>query len=130
MTTPTEMTKEFQRLAGEASAGRLIIEYDAAERCARWCDDYVTDLRRLVARTQNLVSVDSFGKLTSAIALGKKFNDLALGGAGTGSYADAATKHIEVIEAMADMYRKAGAAYQACDEQTQAAIKAKTNNLG
>ncbi|WP_157224935.1 hypothetical protein [Nocardia thailandica] len=130
MTNPATMVQELQRLAGEASAGRLIIEFDAAERCARWCDDYARELRILSTRSRGLVRRDSFGNLTSAKALAQKFSDLADGGANSGSYSEAARQHIEVIEAMADMHRKAGAAYQACDEQTQAAIKAKTNNLG
>ncbi|MGW5573826.1 hypothetical protein ACWEVD_21750 [Nocardia thailandica] len=130
MTTPTGMAQEFARLAGEAQAGRLVIEFDAAERCAKWCDDYANELRSLTRRAQGLVNVDSFGSLNSAKTLGQKFYDLATGGAGTGSFTQATAEHIKVIEAMADMYRKAGAAYQACDAATQAAIKAKTNDLG
>ncbi|MFD3463472.1 hypothetical protein ACFWVM_27485 [Nocardia fluminea] len=126
---PNELAKNFQDLAGDATAGRLIIEYDAAERCAKWCDDYKADLQALAYRTQSMVAVDSFGTLNSARSLGKKFVDLAEGGAGSGSYADAATQHIEVLTAMADMYRKAGAAYKNCDEATQLAVKQQTNKL-
>ncbi|MFD3747901.1 hypothetical protein [Nocardia sp. NPDC058633] len=126
---PNDMAKEFQTMAGEAAAGRLIIEYDAAERCAKWCDEYIKDLQNLAGRTQQMVAVDSFGILNSAKTLAKKFADLAEGGAGSGSYADAATQHIEILTAMADMYRKAGAAYKNCDEATQLAIKQQTNKL-
>ncbi|MEV6658476.1 hypothetical protein [Nocardia fluminea] len=126
---PNELAKNFQDLAGDATAGRLIIEYDAAERCAKWCDDYKADLQALAYRTQSMVAVDSFGTLNSARSLGKKFVDLAEGGAGSGSYADAAAQHIEVLTAMADMYRKAGAAYKNCDEATQLAVKQQTNKL-
>ncbi|MFE1594480.1 hypothetical protein [Nocardia sp. NPDC058705] len=126
---PNELATTFQGLAGQAAAGQLIIEFDAAERCAKWCDAYITDLRGLALRTQSMVLVDSFGDLNSATTLGKKFADLAEGGPGTGSYADAVTKHIEILTAMADMYRKAGAAYKNCDEATQATIKQQTNKL-
>ncbi|MFE3320393.1 hypothetical protein [Nocardia sp. NPDC059195] len=126
---PNDLATNFQSMAGEAAAGRLIIEYDAAERCAKWCDAYIADLRALSLRTQSMVLADSFGSLNSAKALGKKFADLAEGGPGTGSYADAATQHIEILTAMADMYRKAGAAYKNCDEATQLAIKQQTNKL-
>ncbi|MFE3546008.1 hypothetical protein ACFXK0_23860 [Nocardia sp. NPDC059177] len=121
--------QEFKTLAGEAAAGRLIIEADAAERCAKWCDDYIADLRILSQRTRRMVDVDSFGDLGSASKLGQKFSDLADGGEGSGSYLDATTKHIEILTQMADMYRKAGAAYKNCDEATQLAIKQQTNKL-
>ncbi len=124
-----EMAAQFQTLASEATAGKLIIEYNAAENCAKWCDEYIKDLQVLAGRTQQMVYVDSFGDLDSSKALGKKFADLAEGGAGSGSYADAATQHIEILTAMADMYRKAGAAYKNCDEATQLAIKQQTNKL-
>ncbi|MFE3546001.1 hypothetical protein ACFXK0_23825 [Nocardia sp. NPDC059177] len=124
-----ELADHFKSLAGQAAAGNLIIEYDAAERCAKWCDDYINDLTALSNRTRQMVVVDSFGDLNSAKALGKKFLDLAEGGEGSGSYLDAATKHIEILTQMADMYRKAGAAYKNCDEATQLAIKQQTNKL-
>lgn len=124
-----KMADEFKSLAGKASAGELIIEYDTAERCAKWCDDYAADLRMLSGRTQRMVSIDSFGNLNSAKVLGKKFSDLAEGGEGTGSYLDAANKHIQILTQMADMYRKAGAAYKNCDEATQLAIKQQTNKI-
>ncbi|MGW4634003.1 hypothetical protein [Nocardia sp. NPDC004415] len=124
-----EAADQFKVLATQAAAGELIIEYEAAEKCAKWCDEYITDLRELSRRTQRMVLVDSFGDLNSAKALGKKFLDLAEGGEGTGSYLDAATKHIEILTQMADMYRKAGAAYKNCDEATQLAIKQQTNKI-
>lgn len=124
-----EMANKFQTLAGEAAAGRLIIEYTAAENCAKWCDEYIVSLQDLSNRTRRMVYVDSFGDLASAKKLAQKFADLAEGGEGTGSYLDAATKHIEILTQMADMYRKAGAAYKNCDEATQLAIKQQTNKI-
>ncbi|MFB7877672.1 hypothetical protein ACFC06_20685 [Nocardia sp. NPDC056064] len=124
-----EMADKFKTLAGEASSGQLIIEYAAATQCANLCDAYIADLTDLSNRTRQMVFVGSFGDLESSKALGKKFVDLAEGGEGTGSYLDAATKHIEILTQMADMYRKAGAAYQNCDEATQLAIKQQTNKL-
>ncbi|MFJ2665438.1 hypothetical protein ACIO14_13905 [Nocardia fluminea] len=129
MADTNETAKEFQRLAGEAAAGRLVIEYDAAERCAKWCDDYSFELATLSQRAKSMVFAESFGDLTSATKLGEKFATLAQGGPGTGSYTDAITKHQEILTAMADMYRKAGAAYKNCDEATQATIKQQTNKL-
>ncbi|MEU4812360.1 hypothetical protein AB0H20_24425 [Nocardia fluminea] len=129
MAEPHELTKQFQTLAGEAAAGRLVIEFDTAERCAKHCDNYISDLDRLKSRTQSMVNVGSFGSLGSATELGKKFANLAIGGPGTGSYSDAIRLHQEVLAAMADMYRKAGAAYKNCDEATQLAIKQQTNKL-
>ncbi|MFE3547023.1 hypothetical protein ACFXK0_29015 [Nocardia sp. NPDC059177] len=123
------MAQQFKTLAGEAAAGRLIIEYDAAERCAKWCEDYINDLNDLARRTQRMVTVDSFGDLNSAKALGRKFAELAEGGEGSGSYFDAARQHIEILTQMADMYRKAGAAYKNCDEATQLAIRNQSNKL-
>ncbi|MBF6353313.1 hypothetical protein IU449_01915 [Nocardia higoensis] len=129
MTTPSQLATEFQRLAGEAAAGRLIIEFDAAERCAKWCDEYIGNIRKSALHAQAAVRIDSFGNLTSASTLGQKFYDLANGAQGSGSFTDAMREHIAIIEAMADMYRKAGAAYQACDESTRQAIQQQTNQL-
>ncbi|MFD4457028.1 hypothetical protein [Nocardia sp. NPDC058480] len=129
MADTNEIAQRFQTLAGEAAAGCLIIEFDSAERCAKWCEDYIDDLNNLARRTQRMVTIDSFGNLDSAKALGKKFADLAEGGPGTGSYIDAARQHIEILTQMADMYRKAGAAYKNCDEATQIAIKQQANKL-
>ncbi|WP_156910243.1 hypothetical protein [Nocardia mangyaensis] len=129
MADANAVAKEFQTLAGEATAGRLIIEYDAAERCAKWCDEYSRDLDDLGRRAQLIVSIESFGNLRSASTLGDKFAKLANGGAGSGSYTDAIRQHQEILASMADMYRKAGAAYKDCDEATQLAIKQQTNNL-
>ncbi|KAF0847959.1 hypothetical protein [Nocardia caishijiensis] len=129
MAEANETAKEFQRLAGEAAGGRLIIEHDAAERCAKWCDDYITELDALSQRAKSMVFVDSFGDLNSAAELGDKFFQLAQGGPGSGSYTEAIRQHQEILKAMADMYRKAGAAFQACDEASQQAIKQQTNKL-
>ncbi|MBF6353311.1 hypothetical protein IU449_01900 [Nocardia higoensis] len=129
MTTPSKTVEELKRLAGEAESGRLVIELGAAERCAKYCDDYVSRLRILQRNSQEVMKVDSFGNLTSATTLGTKFQSLADGGEGSGSFTDAVVQHIAVIEAMADMYRKAGAAYQACDEATRQAIQQQTNEL-
>ncbi|GEM29815.1 hypothetical protein NN3_08220 [Nocardia neocaledoniensis NBRC 108232] len=129
MAAPNILAQQFQTLASEAAAGRLIIEVDAAERCAKLCEDYITDLNGLARRTQRMVTVDSFGDLNSAKELAKKFANLAEGGEGSGSYFDAARQHIEILTQMADMYRKAGAAYKNCDEATQLAIKQQTTTL-
>ncbi|MEV4154130.1 hypothetical protein AB0J48_14025 [Nocardia salmonicida] len=126
---PNELATEFQKLAGEATSGSLIIEFQAADNCAKLCDAYIADLQTLAGRTQRMVLADSFGDLNSATELGKKFANLAEGGPGSGSYAEAATQHIEILTAMADMYRKAGAAYKNCDEATQLAIKQQTNKI-
>lgn len=129
MADPHELTKQFQTLAGEAAAGRLVIESGAADKCAAHCDNYISELDQLKLRTQNMVQIGSFGKLDSAAKLAQKFAELADGGPGTGSYSDAIRQHQEVLAAMADMYRKAGAAYRDCDEATQLAIKQQTNKL-
>ncbi|MEU2034942.1 hypothetical protein [Nocardia amamiensis] len=122
MTDSAAMKQEFEYLAGEAAAGRLLIDDGVAERCAKFCDDYVNELRGLSDSARFLVRVDSFGLLNSAKALAQKFADLATGGAGTGSYQESVGKHIEVIQQMADMFRKAGEAYKAADHGTQQAI--------
>jgi hypothetical protein len=129
MTGTNELAKQFQTLSGEAAAGRLLIDDQAAERCAGWCDAYILDLSDLGRRAQAMDFVNSFGNLNSAKELGTKFATLANGEAGTGSYAEAIRQHIEILTAMADMYRKAGAAFKNCDESTQLSIKQQTNKL-
>ncbi|WP_278264778.1 hypothetical protein [Nocardia sp. AG03] len=124
-----KVADQFKSLAGKAESGELIIEQGAAARCAARCEAYIADLQALSFRTQRMVNADSFGDLDSAEKLAAKFATLAEGGPGTGSYLDAATTHIEILTQMAEMYRKAGAAYEACDEATQLAIKQQTNQL-
>ncbi|MGW0251383.1 hypothetical protein ACWDYH_32625 [Nocardia goodfellowii] len=129
MATPEDQVKEFQRLAGEAQAGNLFIDLATAQACANLCKDYMSQLRVLAQNAENLVRVESFSDLTSSKALGQKFYDLATGGAGTGSYVASITEHIKILEAMQDMYVKAGAAFEAADADTQAKIKAQTHKL-
>ena len=82
------------------------------------------------------VAVISLGGVVSArsVRIGGDEIDEAIVAHVKGEYSlllgERTAEHIKVIEAMADKYRKAGAAYQACDAATQAAIKAKTNELG
>lgn len=115
MTDTRTTSQEFAALATEAQNGQLLVEKGVAESCAAQCDDYALQLRNLATRTGSLVRVDSFGTLRSAQLLGGKFNDLAVGEVGTGSFLEALRKHIEAVEAMADMFRKAGAAYTATE---------------
>ncbi|MGQ4599987.1 hypothetical protein [Nocardia sp. R6R-6] len=122
MTEQPDLKQEFRFLAGEASAGRLLIEDDVAERLAKICDDYVNSLNSLSKSADRVVAVDSFGILASAKTLAKKFQDLAVGGVGSGSYQDSVRQHIDVVRQMADMFRKAGEAYKAVDRGTQQAI--------
>ncbi|MFC9892190.1 hypothetical protein ACFVMC_00725 [Nocardia sp. NPDC127579] len=129
MATPQETTKEFQRLAGEAQSGNFYIEADAANQLISECDTYIAGLRDLAVAAQRTVRVESFGTLTSAKALGQKFYDLANGGPGSGSYTAAILEHITVLEALKDMYQKAAAAYQACDDDTKAKIKQQQHKL-
>ncbi|MFC3962573.1 hypothetical protein [Nocardia jiangsuensis] len=109
------MTGEFAALATEASEGRLRITAEVAEACAAECDRYVLVLQDLRQRTADVVNVDSFGALNSAITLGTKFQELAVGGPGSGSLSAALGQHIETVQSMADMFRKAGAAYTATE---------------
>ncbi|GAB2664150.1 hypothetical protein [Nocardia goodfellowii] len=129
MATPEAQIKEFQRLAGEAQAGNFYIEVGAARDLVNYCKNYITELRTLAGRAENIVVVDSFSNFESSRALGEKFSELATGGSGTGSYTAAITEHIKILEALADMYTKAGAAFEAADAETQAKIKAQTHKL-
>ncbi|MEV6279324.1 hypothetical protein [Nocardia sp. NPDC051832] len=129
MATPDEQVKEFQRLAGEAQAGNLYIDFETADACANLCKTYAADLRKLAQKAEALVRVESFSNLASSEALGQKFYDLTTGGAGSGSYVASITEHIKIVEAMQDMYVKAGAAFQAADEETKAKITAQTHKI-
>ncbi|MEV0252446.1 hypothetical protein AB0H76_38070 [Nocardia sp. NPDC050712] len=129
MATPDEQVKKFQTLAGEATAGNLYIESGAANRCAKLCENYVAELRSLAQSAAFIVDVSSFSDLASSAALGAKFSELANGGPGSGSYTASITEHIKILEAMQDMYVKAGAAYEAADADTQAKIKAQTHKI-
>jgi hypothetical protein len=124
MAETTDMKQQFATLASGAQSGQLIIEDGVAERCAKRCDDYVTDLKALGNRADNLVNVGSFGDLQSAQSFAVKLQKLGSDTtAGSGSYVEATTKRIEVIQQMADMFRKAGQAFKDSDENTKAQIR-------
>lgn len=126
MTDTRTMRQEFSDLATGAEAGQLYVEKGVAEVCAQYCDDYARELNSLALRTRNLVRADSFGTLPSAQLLGGKFYELAVGGVGSGSFYDALRQHIEAVEAMADMFRKAGAAYSATEQGNTANVGRST----
>ncbi|MEU8900058.1 hypothetical protein [Nocardia sp. NPDC048505] len=129
MATAEQQVKEFQRLAGEAQAGNLYIDSVAATQLAKVCMEYMNELRTLTLDAADLVRIESFSDLDSSAALGRKFYDLAVGGAGSGSYTMAIADHLKILEAMHDMYIKAGAAFDATDADTQAKIKAQTHKI-
>ncbi|UGT59494.1 hypothetical protein [Nocardia asteroides] len=115
MTDQNEMRRVFTALESDATDGRLIVEQGVAEACAAECERYIEELTDLAYRTENLDYAASFGALRSSQALGGKFRDLAMGGVGSGSFRDALRQHIEVVQAMAEMFRKANAAYDATE---------------
>ncbi|WP_067656032.1 hypothetical protein [Nocardia harenae] len=118
--------QEFARLAELAAANEIALAEGVAERCAQLCDDYAEQLIDLRNRTRTIMHVDSFGALRSARELGAKFEQLAIGGPGSGSFAAALEEHIGVVEAMADMFRKAGAAYRATESGNATDISSST----
>ncbi|WP_067648220.1 hypothetical protein [Nocardia harenae] len=119
------MKNAFTELAGAATDGQLLITAEVAESCAQQCDQYVQVLIGLRARTSDLVFVESFGTLESARLLGGKFRDLATG-EGPGSLSTSLQDHILVVQSMADMFRKAGAAYAATEQDNTANIGRST----
>lgn len=119
------MSGDFEALAREAVAGELRIAPGVAEACAAECDRYVQELIALRRRTASIVNVDSFGALNSATILGAKFQELAVGGSGSGSLSEALGRHIETVQSMADMFREAGAAYTATEDGNAADLSAE-----
>ncbi len=124
-----DMTNQFKNLAQAAVNGQLVFDPDTAKKCINICNSHVNDLQNFQLQTGNLVHVEAFGTLNSATALGKKFQDLAAGSPGSGSLQEAISKRIEVVQAMADMFKKAGDAYQHADAETQANIRAQMAKL-
>ena len=118
---------EFQALAGEVDAGRLRMDDEAAERCAKVCDTYIEGLRSIKDTGRNLVRLEAFGQLDSAKALGEKFFKLASGGGG--SFEDVIQQHIDAAMQMRDVFTKAGAAYKATDQSTSQALGAAGSQL-
>lgn len=114
-----EALHEFQALAAEANQGRLFITGDAAQRAAAACQrriDWLDDFKR---RSGTLAYFEAFGYFGSAQALGKKFESLATGGPGSGSFEDIVQGHIDVAKQMKETFEKAGAAYEAADQATR-----------
>ncbi|MEV0357444.1 hypothetical protein AB0H71_15410 [Nocardia sp. NPDC050697] len=120
------MSDAFEILAGEATEGRLRITDGVAAACAAECDRHVQVLVDLQRRTADLVNVEAFGTLNSATILGDKFRKLAMGGDGSGSFREALQRHIETVQSMADMFRKAGAAYAATEQDNTANLGRST----
>lgn len=119
--------REFQGLASEVDAGRLSMDNDAAERCARVCQNYVDGLSTLKAMGRNLVRLEGFGELNSAKALGEKFFKLATDG--DGSFEAVIQQHIDAAMQMRDVFTKAGAAYKETDQSTSQALDAAGSQL-
>lgn len=129
MPEPTTMMQEFAWLASEAEAGNLFIESGVAERCAKACDDFAAKLQDRLQYTGRLVNTAAFGDLHSAQVLAEKFHTLADGGRGTGSLRDVLLQNIEVVQNMGDMFRTAGAAFDATDEANKQAIRQKMRQI-
>jgi hypothetical protein len=114
---------EFNALADEAGAGRLMLRNDAAQRCAVECDKYAQQLEKLRDRAQGnpggrpLVYWEAFGPFTCSRDLGTKFRSV-VDGPGDDSLAARLTERIEMVSAMARMFRKAGASYHDTDART------------
>lgn len=114
-----ESLKEFQALAVDAGAGQLFLSGDAAAKAAKACQDRIDWLQSFANKAANLAWVSAFGYFGSAQALGKKFESLATGGPGSGSFEDIVQGHIDVVKQMKETFEKAGAAYEAADQATR-----------
>ncbi len=127
MSDPTGMSTEFQALAMEVDAGRLRMDNEAADRCAKVCSNYIDGLDSLKQQGKFLVRIEAFGELVSAQALGEKFFTLANGG--DGSFAEIIQQHIDAAVQMRDVFTRAGAAYKATDQSTCQALGAAGSQL-
>jgi hypothetical protein len=130
MADPVDMKQQFASLTDGAGSGQLIIEDGVADKCIQHCQNHIVDLNELAGRARTVVHVDSFGDLASAKYLANKFDTLSNGGPGSGSYVDAISRRIAVVQQMEEMFKKARDAFKASDEATQNKIRQAMKNLG
>ncbi|MBU3067107.1 hypothetical protein KO481_37005 [Nocardia sp. NEAU-G5] len=123
------MKQQFATLADGAGSGQLIIEDGVADKCIQHCQNHLVDLKALIDRAQLLVHVDAFGDLNSAKYLANKFDTLGSGEAGSGSFGDAVSQRIAVIQQMEEMFKKARDAFKNSDEATKDKIRQAMKNL-
>ncbi|WP_216903679.1 hypothetical protein [Nocardia alni] len=128
MADQNDMKQQFANLASAAQSGKLLIEDDTAERCAKRCNAYIQELQTQMTTATDLIHQNSFGDLGSAGKYARKIHDLGSGDS-PGSYVGAVKQHIAVLQQMADMFKKAGQAFKNSDSETQARIRQTMQSL-
>ncbi|MDG3011311.1 hypothetical protein G4X40_14240 [Rhodococcus sp. D2-41] len=94
-----------------------------AKQCADRCDAHVEELKKLQKQAELLGRTDGYGTLPSAMQLGEKFKQLAVGG---GSYYDLLSNlrdRIAVATEMGDVFRKIGDRYGQAEGESAAGIR-------
>lgn len=130
MSDTTDMKQSFTDLANSAASGQLMIEDGTAQSCISRCKSYIQDLQQLINDAGTAVHTTAFGNLDSASKFIGKFHDLSINdGPGSGGYVAAVKEHIDVVNAMIDMFNKADQAYKNSDEETQAKLRQAAKSL-
>ncbi|WP_127782089.1 PE domain-containing protein [Rhodococcus sp. X156] len=100
---------EWTALKASAGRGELRFEPEAAERCAKACEDAIAKIEGHLARARRLTAVEGFGTPNAGVALAAKFS-------AKGAEAVSVLKaHLDVLADMRDAYRAAGRAYVATE---------------
>lgn len=130
MADPTDLKQTFANLSSSAQSGQLIIEDGTAQACINRCNAYLLDLRTLIQGAGSAVHASAFGNLDSASKFIQKFQKLSTDDTeGSGGYIAVVKEHIDVVNAMIDMFNKADQAYKNSDEETQAKLRQAAKSL-
>ncbi|MDH6680284.1 hypothetical protein M2284_004510 [Rhodococcus sp. LBL1] len=95
-------------------AGELYMEPGVAEKCAQRCAGLLDDLELMRTQALDLARIDGLGHLPSGVALSRKFEQKARGGAY--SLDQALADHITVVEQMQSVFEKIAQNFTATEE--------------
>lgn len=76
----TSQLDQWKQLSGSVDAGELWLEPGVAKQCADRCERHIEELTHLLDQADHLGHTDGYGDLASAVQLGAKFKQFAVGG--------------------------------------------------
>ncbi|MGN7133714.1 hypothetical protein ACTHQY_10595 [Rhodococcoides corynebacterioides] len=103
-----------------ANGGAIEIDPSAADRCARSCERFASELREILAGVSDADYFAGFGTLPSGVALNAKYTELTSGG--SGSLTSTLQGHIDVATKLADTFRRMGEQYVETDDAVAASL--------
>lgn len=126
MGNPGEPQTYWQALAQAADRGQLYLNSEAAQECARACENYIDRLKVHRNTALDLAKADGWGEFQSGRELRTILRQKAVGG--ENNMVDVLQSHIDVVEEMKVVFNKFFTATNAVDDANAAGIKAEGPN--